>query len=360
MLGPCCGTWALHCGLCAQLPQGMWDLSSPTRDQTHISCIGRRIPNHWTTRKFSEFLCNWETFLFHQLFYILYRWKVKGRHKPIGQGQVSLWNEEKRISEALFLEESSGWDISLKWGDVSPLIKKMLFNLILLFCMTQAWCDCQSDSSEQSALVRQPFVSQLGHYTPELFLTFLWFSRLDGIAVIKVTLNRVELLQRTVCPWLGWYHAFSLCLQWGTSSWHMKIPLEKKKKIAPGRRIVPPFLSWLLLSVFLSPRSNWNPPWYKSNMFSLVLSSGKVRRLSGQCPLKIFFQRLIISNSGCCFQILGEAWFALPVTWSSLVLQWGLWDPAGAVGGLVATRVKRQSWNQMEQGRKWPAHSESS
>ena len=28
----------------------MWDLSSPTRDQTCVSCIGRQIPDHWTTR----------------------------------------------------------------------------------------------------------------------------------------------------------------------------------------------------------------------------------------------------------------------------------------------------------------------
>ena len=29
----------------------MWDLSSPTRDQTHIPCIGGQIINHWTTRE---------------------------------------------------------------------------------------------------------------------------------------------------------------------------------------------------------------------------------------------------------------------------------------------------------------------
>ena len=39
------------CGSRAQLLRGMWDLSSPTRDQTHIPCIGRRILNHWTTRE---------------------------------------------------------------------------------------------------------------------------------------------------------------------------------------------------------------------------------------------------------------------------------------------------------------------
>ena len=31
--------------------QGMWDLSSPTRDQTHTRCIRRESLNHWTTRE---------------------------------------------------------------------------------------------------------------------------------------------------------------------------------------------------------------------------------------------------------------------------------------------------------------------
>ena len=35
-----CGTWIY-------LPQGMGDLSSWTRDRTHVSCIGRQILNHW-------------------------------------------------------------------------------------------------------------------------------------------------------------------------------------------------------------------------------------------------------------------------------------------------------------------------
>ena len=30
---------------------GMWDLSSPTRDRTHVPCFGRWILNHWTTRE---------------------------------------------------------------------------------------------------------------------------------------------------------------------------------------------------------------------------------------------------------------------------------------------------------------------
>ena len=31
--------------------QGMWDLSSPTRDRTHHPCTGRWSLNHWTTRE---------------------------------------------------------------------------------------------------------------------------------------------------------------------------------------------------------------------------------------------------------------------------------------------------------------------
>ena len=34
-----------------QVALGLWDLSSPNRDQNHIHCIGRGILNHWTTRE---------------------------------------------------------------------------------------------------------------------------------------------------------------------------------------------------------------------------------------------------------------------------------------------------------------------
>ena len=50
-----CGTWDLYCSLGsqvavrAQLPKGMWDPSSMTRDQTHVPCIGRYL-NLCTTR----------------------------------------------------------------------------------------------------------------------------------------------------------------------------------------------------------------------------------------------------------------------------------------------------------------------
>ena len=39
----------LCCGTRAQLPLGMWNLISPTRDSTHVVCTGKWILNHWTT-----------------------------------------------------------------------------------------------------------------------------------------------------------------------------------------------------------------------------------------------------------------------------------------------------------------------
>ena len=35
----------------ASFPCSMWDLSSPTRDGTHVPCIGRWSLNHWATRE---------------------------------------------------------------------------------------------------------------------------------------------------------------------------------------------------------------------------------------------------------------------------------------------------------------------
>ena len=44
-----CSAWAL-------LPQGKWDPSSPTRDWTHVPCIGSQVLNHWTTREVPTYL----------------------------------------------------------------------------------------------------------------------------------------------------------------------------------------------------------------------------------------------------------------------------------------------------------------
>ena len=32
----------------------MWDLSSQTRDQIHVPCIGRQTPNHWTSKEMAS------------------------------------------------------------------------------------------------------------------------------------------------------------------------------------------------------------------------------------------------------------------------------------------------------------------
>ena len=45
---PTCGTWA------RELCHSLCDLSSPTRDWTHVPCIGRQILNHRTTREIPE------------------------------------------------------------------------------------------------------------------------------------------------------------------------------------------------------------------------------------------------------------------------------------------------------------------
>lgn len=217
--------------------------------------------------------------------------------------------------------------------------------------MTQAWCECQSDPSEQSALARQPFVSQLGHYTPELFLTFLLILKIRWNGSSKgyseqggaSPENSLPLAWMIPCvfPVSALKHIFLTC----------EDPIKKKK--SSRKEDCTSLLSWLLLSVFSRPRSNWNPSWYNPNTFSLVLSSGKVRRLSGQCLLRIFFERFIISNSGCCLQILREAWFTLPMTWSSLILWWGLWNPAGAVGDWWPHVLKDRAsirWNKAGSG----------
>ena len=36
-------------------PRGMWDISSPTRDRTLTSCIGRRSLYHWNAREVPHF-----------------------------------------------------------------------------------------------------------------------------------------------------------------------------------------------------------------------------------------------------------------------------------------------------------------
>ena len=46
-----CGIRSLVAPYEVQLPRNMWDLSSQTRDQTCVLCIGRQILNHWTIKE---------------------------------------------------------------------------------------------------------------------------------------------------------------------------------------------------------------------------------------------------------------------------------------------------------------------
>ena len=52
-----------NCRAQAQLLLGMWELSSPTRDGTHVPCIDRWILNHWTTREAPPSILNVDTFM---------------------------------------------------------------------------------------------------------------------------------------------------------------------------------------------------------------------------------------------------------------------------------------------------------
>ena len=60
----CCRAWAL--GVQAQelwltgLAVPRHTVSSRTRDQTHVPCIGKRILNHWTTREAHSSILAWE------------------------------------------------------------------------------------------------------------------------------------------------------------------------------------------------------------------------------------------------------------------------------------------------------------
>ena len=49
-------------------PQGMWDLSSPTRNQTPIPCTGRQHLNYWSTREVPA-PPFWDSPIFHCMLY---------------------------------------------------------------------------------------------------------------------------------------------------------------------------------------------------------------------------------------------------------------------------------------------------
>ena len=68
----CCSMQTSNCGMWAQFLCSMQDLSSLTRDWTHIPCTARQILNRWTTREVPRLSFNINLF---NLF--------PGRHFPI-------------------------------------------------------------------------------------------------------------------------------------------------------------------------------------------------------------------------------------------------------------------------------------
>ena len=69
--------------------RGMWDLSSPTRDQTLVPCIERQSLNHCTVRKFQSTHClNWQRWRRG-----LPAWQTAG---PVMNSSRILYNEDKK------------------------------------------------------------------------------------------------------------------------------------------------------------------------------------------------------------------------------------------------------------------------
>ena len=121
------------CGTQAQLPCGMWDLSSPTRDRTCVPCLGRQILYHWTTREVpytyfwsvdaNRIFCNLH-FLFWVLAFVGHKnlpWSMK-----IYLKNFAGWKAFRRIPDGRW----ESWNrISVIWTAFSP---QAHLNLIFL------------------------------------------------------------------------------------------------------------------------------------------------------------------------------------------------------------------------------------
>ena len=98
----------------------MWDLSSQTRDWTHVHCIGRWILNHWTTR---EILPLFLQPLQHLWECLMQRMRISwvntdccNRHPPISV----TWH-----TASLFLPH-----VTLNWWPSTPCIHSFEFRVI--------------------------------------------------------------------------------------------------------------------------------------------------------------------------------------------------------------------------------------
>ena len=97
----------------AQFPSGLWDLSSPNRDQTHIPCIGRQILNHWTTREVPQ------TFYRQTLF--------RSRYKQMYQKNT----QEKNF---MAFETTETLNTDLIFDDNKELLLILIVTMVLWIC----------------------------------------------------------------------------------------------------------------------------------------------------------------------------------------------------------------------------------
>ena len=79
---------------------GIWDLSSPTRGQTHIPCIGRQILNHWTTREVPPMVL---FLMAKKLRMFPLRWGAKLRKPDIACANI--WRPTNWEKQRLFFSE---------------------------------------------------------------------------------------------------------------------------------------------------------------------------------------------------------------------------------------------------------------
>jgi len=98
----------------------MWDLSSQTRDWTHVPCIGRWILNHWTTREILP--------LFLQPLQHLS--ECLTQRKCINWVNTDCCNRHPRIlvtwhNESLFLT-----NVKFDWWQSKPCIRSFEFRVI--------------------------------------------------------------------------------------------------------------------------------------------------------------------------------------------------------------------------------------
>ena len=120
VLGLCWDTQAFSChGAQASLPCGMWDLSSPTRDQTPVCCIGRQILNHWTTREVlssSNFL-NWSPKVLSvfqiknlNVRLLLKNWNIRHHWACVlRRSHQPQWVADTAVDGAEFWQSLTGW-----------------------------------------------------------------------------------------------------------------------------------------------------------------------------------------------------------------------------------------------------------